>query len=301
MLEDSAMEMNSQPQKFIYTDALAKLDRDNYRREILATEFMLPEATDETDGPLPSEPLEKLDESLGFGEEEVMSHYTGIAYKLDKNGLLKLDKPVFLDQELTFCGTGYYDVEEKWRILFEFRDDSSQKMHEYATPFDAMARLAIVESRSEKYDISQTLKHHAELSKILTCDPGFYTAPARQQMEILKSVAMSCSNKLLQTINPEDISVETPIFYVHPDNAEEKQFTVTCVDQAHENFEDRTAVIGDMIGVIYLEVCLDPGRSFASASEFFVGGAPCMVVRNETQGTTSYIPIDKIESIEQNG
>lgn len=275
-----------------YTDILAKLENHkDFLRQIANVEESIAEI--DIDEALPSEPLEILDSLLDIDGTEVPAIFSGIAYKIDDEDEL-IDEPIVLDKPLVFGGANYYFVDEKPRIFFDLRDESSEPHICYATPFEAMLRL-----QCEQPDLNELFARHISTSRGMISNPEFLAADREEQDDLLKSMAVSCFEELAPIIDMANSSVECTEFYEHFDDPNEKGFALEKIDQTDVPFEGRTAVTGIVMGVIYPEA-MQRESAFESQDDFTYGGVPCLTVRNDEAGVTTFIPIDRIESIETN-
>lgn len=296
------MEKNPQSEHIRYIDLLDELqDRQAFLRQITEAEA-IPVIDDENEAL--DAALEKLDNTLGAGGEDEAAIFSGFAFKLDKDdegdeNVNVASQELLVDQALMFEGASYYEIDGETRILFTLRDKSVDPDIGYAAPFEVILRLEVMDATSRKYIITKCLMEHAIASKGQISDPDFLASDAENQSELLRSMAMSCYHELASVVDSEESAVECSTYYVHADAKDEKKFTVTTVDQESDNFEERTAVTGTIIGIIYLEV-LQRELPFRRTADFIYGGVPCVTIRDDEAGTTTYIPLDKIEDIRHN-
>ncbi|HEV7952058.1 MAG TPA: hypothetical protein VGO98_01655 [Candidatus Saccharimonadales bacterium] len=304
LLEDLAMEHSPERQRIHYYDALNMLeDRQDFQYKIEAAEAVIAsvdnkDSEDDAAQKRIDDVLGILDEALGASETEEQAIFSGVVFPVDSNGDLALYEPsVLMDEELVFTGANYYEVNDEDRVLFEFRNNSVQPGLVYATPFEGMLRLELSFDPDAKTAIVEAMDKCATESRHLTSNPDVLAADRRDQRDLLRTQAMECYEKITQITPAKSVTIECSKYYEHEDCTDEEEFIVETIDQSELEFEARTSVEGDIVGVIYLEV-KQKKLPFRKAEDFTYGGVPCIVVRNEYVGTTAYVPIDRVESIE---
>jgi hypothetical protein len=294
--QNLVMENMPQSETPRYTDVLATLaDHTDFMQQITNAEEIFAQIDPEET--LPSEPLEELDELLDLDGSEVAATFSGIAYKVDdredEDDLI--DEPIMLtDQSVVFGGANYYFVDDTARVFFDLRDESTEPATCYAARFESILRL-----HCEKVNVTDILERHIAVSRGMTSNPEFLASDREEQEELLKAMAMACHEQLAEIIDAPDNSIECSLFYEHADDPNENELLLEKIDQTDVQFEDRTAVTGIIVGVIYPEV-VQQEQAFTSEDDFIYGGVPCLAVRNHEAGITTFIPIDRIEKIESN-
>jgi hypothetical protein len=298
LLENLAMEKEPTSQEVRFVNILKDLDYADYRQQIAAVEAEIADI-EETDM-LPSERLEVLDELLGATGEEELAMYSGFIFAYDDETDRIADKPKFVsDAELTFGGASFYDIDGQWRVMFDFRDDSTDPQVTYIASFEGMLKLDVLEPAPDNEKLLQTILLHTISSHTLTHDRDFLAADFDKQAELLRSEAIACHEDLLPFFDMKNVSIECVRYYDHVNVEHEKQFTVEMVDQTSHDGD--ISVVGEVIGVVYLEQHREKRRAFRQASDYVYGeGMPCLVVSSEQANYTSYIPLHAISQVEFN-
>jgi hypothetical protein len=302
LLEDLAMEKNSPSEQVHYIDVLSELpDLAAFKLAITRAENLI--STDDTSETEVGSALEELDIALGVDGQGEPSIFSGYAFQLDIDEEGEEDDQVdtesqvaLFDQSLIFNGVNSYDVDGKTCVLFSFRDTHSSPERAFVAPLETILRLEIIDPTSKKYLVDKFLKEQGEQLCGLTASEDFLTANKEMQLSWLRGASITCYNELTALIDDTNSAIECLAFYTHDDKVGENEFIVKKTDQTKLNFEDREAVSGTIIGIIYLEVLQRP-LPFRSREEFIYGGTPCVTVRDEQAGKTVYIPLGDIEDI----
>lgn len=296
----SELEPSAKPQTSI--DVLHKLEQTDFFHRVAEIEDHLQHG-DDIDKEVAM--LDELRTSFGQEYENHDATVTADAYIRYDSGATSQEAHLLEEVTLSFVDIDIKLINDRRRIVFDFTDNKMETNF-LVVPY-TVSKLDII---SPKHDINIQEFFGSWTTKLkgYINSQEFQRVPAYEQQEGLRAACNDILSDLRLIFGTTPVTVDCQEYYVVHDQPS-FDFDDMYIEQTHTSDQAETQVLNGIVAdVTFLEqvraTSIDmihfststPG--IKSISEMpFSHGVPCIVLRNEADGSLAFVQLDQIENI----
>ncbi|HEX7484449.1 MAG TPA: hypothetical protein VF281_04860 [Candidatus Saccharimonadales bacterium] len=244
----------------------------------------------------------ELTEVFGYEYNGQPSHVLGLAYSNaapDRTVIFNVNYATFHGCDLKF-------INEQWQAAFEFYTDGTDNdtpKGSYYVPVDQhhILDLKIRADFGDDDDMTavQMLHDQAETAQAYVTSSDFLALPADAQRRALENICASADSELPHDLRSESKAIDCERYYTRYDDMPGFDIRDFMTDGSAPS-ENNEFILpqGFITGYDYPELDTLPAKQVLNAWNFDIAaGAPCLVVRNDMEARTHYIPSADIKDI----
>lgn len=245
----------------------------------------------------------ELGDTFGYEYNGQPGRVLGLAYNDAEPGAAV----VFDARYATFHGCDLKFINDRWQAALEFYTDGTDNdmpKGSYYMPVDQHHILdlkirANFGEDDEELTAAQIIHEQAEAAQAHVTSADFAALPADAQRQILQNICDSADSDLPRSVRDHDVAIYCDRYYTSYDDMPGFDVRDFLVDgSASEQLEDFRLPQGIIDGYAYPELDTLPENQALVAWNFDIAaGAPCLVVRNDTEARTCYIPLSAVKDI----
>lgn len=238
-----------------------------------------------------------MDNSIGEDCYLKQAAFTGFVYETDENErptskvqFISTDRSVFHAMRMVKVNGTYKAMLQL--TTDDYFDENSvhiTRQTYFAMPSDVEALEIIIEET-----VMETIQRHVDIAQRVRSDPSFYRITLEDQQRILSEIA-SRLNIDLPLLQYFGLALDASRYIALSDDAQ-KDIRDCIIDQSALTYEERVQPKGEYMDCIYPELAYQT-EAFRNIRDFDLGGGmPCLMLRNNEQGVTYFVPIDAVEN-----
>lgn len=244
-----------------------------------------------------------LSETFGYEYNGQPGRVLGLAY----NDAAPAKTVTFDVQYATFHGCDLKFINGRWQAAFEFYTDGTDNgtpKGSYYVPVDQhhILDLKIRANFGEEGDdvtTVQLLHEQAEAAQAHVMSGDFATLPADAQRQVLRNICDSADSDLPDDVRDYHVIIDCSRYYTNYDDMPGFDVRDFLTDSAApEQLDEFRLPQGIIDGYEYPELHTLPADQALVAWNFDIAaGSPCLVVRNDSDARTHYIPLAAVKNI----
>lgn len=245
----------------------------------------------------------ELSDSFGYEYNGQPSRVVGLAYSDTAPGA-----PVVFDmRRATFHGCDLKFINDRWQAAFEFYTDGNDSVLPMGSYFIPVDKHHILELKiradfggdDEELEVVELLHQQAEAAQEHVTSGDFATTPADAQRQVLRNICDSADSDFPRNKRDVDVIIYCSRYYTRYDDMPGFDVRDFLTDStAPEQLNEFSLPQGMVDGYEYPELDTLPANQALVAWNFDIAaGAPCLVVRNEIEARTHYVPLPDIKDV----